>query len=241
MNSLIEHEKETAYLRARRSLILGPVSNSEESVGEFLKDKMSVDEDTADGINLVELSKVHAKKLPIHRREKEEKSSGRVRICFADAHDRDVIMSHASSLTKGCSTEAVIPEHLAPLQRHLESYAFKIRKNGRNGGKKVSTSVRLQDDGMTLALALKTEGTNRWSYFSKEELKKNNDKVQKEEEESRRRRQERVKRSREEEGEEMGESDCGEEDDLMDDEEAGEMEEEMGEYGSAEEEEVRAQ
>ena len=137
----------------------------------------------------------------------------RDRVCFMEAYDRDVVMSHASSLKGECSIAAVIPEHLTPLHRHLESYAYKIRKNGRNGGKRISTSIRLQDDGMTLALALKAEGETRWNYFSKEELKTNNERVLREEEESRKRR---GRRKREEEEQDLG-TDSELEDDQMDD------------------------
>lgn len=165
----------------------------------------------------------------------DQKNLGKVKICFAESHDRDVVMSFASSLAEGCSIEAVIPDHLAPLQRHLESYAYKIRRNGKSGGKRVSTSVRLQDDGMTLALALKTEGERRWSYYSKEELKENSERLERHERKLRDRKAvERLEREEKEEIDLTGESEGDEEG--MDDDEAGGFEEESGEYRSAGEE-----
>ena len=144
-------------------------------------------------------------------------------------------MSYASSLEADCFIEAVIPDHLAPLQRHLESFAFKIRRNGRSGGKKISTSVRLQDDGMTLALALKAEGDKRWTYYSKEQLKMNNERVQRMEEDSERASStSRARRGISEEIDLTGESE--DEEEGMDDEEAGESAE-TGEFRSAEEDE----
>ena len=145
--SFVDNEREVLYLKARRSLILGPVLPDERSVRKFLEEEMSIEVETAREIKIEDIVKVFSKRVPLHRRGKEKGNNGKVKIRLAVAHDRDVIMSHASMLKDGNSIEAVIPEHLAPLHRHLESYAYKIRKNGRNGGKKVSTSVRLQDDG----------------------------------------------------------------------------------------------
>ena len=96
--------------------------------------------------------------------------------------DRDVVLSHVTSMEEDCTLEIVIPEHVGPLKRHLESYAYRIRKNGREVDKKISTSVRLMDDGMTLALAVREPGKVHWNYCSKEDLKRTEEQLRKENE-----------------------------------------------------------
>ena len=61
-----------------------------------------------------------------------------------------------------------------------QAFAFRIRSNARQNKKKISTSVRLVDDGMTLALAVREPGQSRWNYFSKEQLKKTEEQLKKE-------------------------------------------------------------
>ena len=107
-------------------------------------------------------------------------------------------MSHAYLLQDGSSVEIVIPEHLEPLRRHLESFAYRMRRNAREDNKsKVSTQIRMKDEDMSLVLAVKTAGEDKWSQFTREELRK-------EDEENRR-------LEEEEEGEEDGGSSEGEE------------------------------
>ena len=124
-------------------------------------------------------SSMTSRKLPPHRKATDARQTGQVRVCFEETHERDAVMSFASSLSGNASIQAVIPEHLTPLQRHLESFAFRIRKNARSRETKISTSVRLHDEEMSLILAIKSEGSRKWSYHTKEELLKNDEKNKK--------------------------------------------------------------
>ena len=169
----------------------------------------------ADELRLTEIMKLHARRLPAHRKDQSTTKCGQVRILFEESHERDAVMSHASYLEGGSSIEAVFPEHLGPLKRHLEAFAFRIRINARQNKKKISTSVRLVDDGMTLALAVREPGQSRWNYFSKEQLKKTEEQLIKEKDDNAQR----------------SDSETDYEQEYLDDEEAGEecMDREMEE------------
>lgn len=136
--------------------------------------------EVANDLGLIEINKIHLRKQLSNKKKPGPNKQSRVRICFSEAYERDIVMSFASSLEDGASIEAVIPEHLSPLQRHLESFAFRIRKNAKARNSKISTSVRLQDSNMSLMLALKGEGKKKWSYHTKEELQMNDEKNKKE-------------------------------------------------------------
>ena len=64
----------------------------------------------------------------------------------------------------------VVPDHLLSLKRHLESYAYKMRVNARQDNTKISTSIRLQDQDLTLILAVKGED-GEWRYLSLQDSK----------------------------------------------------------------------
>ena len=95
-----------------------------------------------------------------------------MKVVFEEINDRDAVLSHAYLLDEGSNLDVVIPEFLEPLQRHLESYAYRIRKNARESGtNKISTQIRLRDENMSLVLALKDSKENVWNTFTREELK----------------------------------------------------------------------
>ena len=80
-------------------------------------------------------------------------------------------MSHASNLPEGSAVDLVAPDHLLPLKRHLESFAFKIRKHSRDVTQlRVSTAVRFDEDQRSLVLACRDEGDTEWIEYTKEEL-----------------------------------------------------------------------
>ena len=98
---------------------------------------------------------------------------GKVKVTFEELHERDVVLSHAYLLHSDCSVEVVIPEHLAPLKRHLESFAYRMRRNARESDNgKVSTQVRLNDENWSLVLAVRRSGQEKWSHYTREDLRK---------------------------------------------------------------------
>ena len=67
--------------------------------------------------------------------------------------------------------EVVIPDFLQPLKRYLEKFAFKVRERARTVHKtKFSTSIRMDDGEMSLYIATRQVGHEKWNNYRKEEL-----------------------------------------------------------------------
>ena len=138
-----------------------------QAVCDFLLDDMRMpDED----LTVVRVEKIHAKRTPDHRKASSNTKEGMVRAVFKTIHKRDLVVSYASQLKRGSNIDVVVPDHLLSLKRHLESYAYKMRVNVRQDNTKVSTSIRLQDQDLTLILAVKGED-GVWKYLSLNDLK----------------------------------------------------------------------
>ena len=168
--------KQLSYLTARKSLINGPVEPTEVEVRMFFLTKMQMDQEIAEEIAIVDIKKYHDRKVPPHRRRAEEAKQGKVKVIFEEINDRDAVLSHAYLLDEGSNLDVVIPEFLEPLHRHLESHAYRIRKNARESGtNKISTQIRLRDENMSLVLPLKDSKENVWNTFTREELKDSED------------------------------------------------------------------
>ena len=108
-------QREAAYLKALKSIVLSPLLPDDESVRRFLVEMMDMDEEVADDLKILEIMRLHARRLPNHRKEHASKQEGQVRVCFNETYKRDAVMSYTSALEDGCSIEAVFPEHLGPL------------------------------------------------------------------------------------------------------------------------------
>ena len=83
------------------------------------------------------------------------------------------MVSYASNLPRGCTMDIVVPDHLLPLKQSLETFGYKLRTRSReNGRKKLFTSLRLDDAGETLVLAIRVGREGEWKRFTEEQLKK---------------------------------------------------------------------
>ena len=140
-----------AYELAVLSLLIRPVEPLDEQVYKFFVRKMAMEAEVAEDLTIEEIKKIHA----VHSK----KSKGPMtRVIFNCPHDRDIVLSHVSSLPKDCSVEIVTPDHLRPLRKLLEAYAFKIRQHARNTGTKVSTSIHFDAPNQSLLLVSRKEG-----------------------------------------------------------------------------------
>ena len=92
-------------------------------------------------------------------------------MTFASIAERDLVLGHAMHLPKDHSVDIVIPDYLQPLKRYLEKFAFKIRTKAKTVHKtKFSTSIRMDDLEMSLFLATREKGTERWKHYTRGQL-----------------------------------------------------------------------
>ena len=156
-----------AFAKARRSLQLNPVSADLETVRIFLERQMEIDNDIIQDLNIVEIKKIHQIKS-----RRQRKKGGITQVTFSSIHERGLVISHAFNLPKECSVELVCPDHLLPLKRQLDNFAYKVRKYAREVSEsKVSTSLRYDDMSETILMAARREGEDDWQHYSLEELK----------------------------------------------------------------------
>ena len=73
-------------------------------------------------------------------------------------------------LKEGTKMDIVVPDHLSSLKSKIDRLAFKIRKKAAENGKKVSTSLRLDDSTESLVAAVKDGKEGQWLYYSVNEL-----------------------------------------------------------------------
>ena len=165
--------REDSFIMARKALYISPAEATEESVRRFFINKMKMDQNMANDLGIVEIKKHYNRVLPPHRRKNEQSKPGKVKVTFEEMYERDVVLSHAYLLHSDCSVEVVIPEHLAPLKRHLESFAYRMRRNARESDSgKVSTQVRLNEEDCSLVLAVRRSGQDKWSHYTRDELRR---------------------------------------------------------------------
>ena len=96
---------------------------------------MDMEEELANDLEIVDIKRHHEKIRPENKQKDGMPRNSKVKVVFGEMHERDVVLSHASLLKKGFGIDIVIPEFLAPLKRHLESFAYRIRKNAKDTGK----------------------------------------------------------------------------------------------------------
>ena len=135
----IQDQERQAYLEARRSLTISPVEAPEEQVKLFMANKLQMEREAIEDLLVQSMTKLHFNKRILIRGKPRQPT---VKLVFNTNAGRDLVMSHTGNLPKDCALEPVVPDHLHPLRRHLESFAFKVRRNARERGTKTSTSIR---------------------------------------------------------------------------------------------------
>ena len=111
-----------------------------------------------------------SKKLPQHRQKLDERK--KVSFQLADAYERDLIISYSSNLKGDSKLDIVIPDNLLSLKSQLEAIAYRLRRHAtKSDGKKLTTSLRLDDKTECLKLAVREKKEDRWLYYSLKELK----------------------------------------------------------------------
>ena len=115
---------EMAFLEARKSLILSPVSADVESVRKFLDKQMIIDNEAVEDLKIISVNRIHSKQL----KDRSLSKGDLTRVIFGSVYERDLVMSHASNLPRDCSLEIVIPDHLLSLKKVFENFAYKVRK-----------------------------------------------------------------------------------------------------------------
>ena len=124
-----------------------------------------MDQEAIDDLAVTSMKKIHVNK------KRKLKKNNQVKLTFASVADRDLVFGHAANLPDGFAVDITVPDHLLPLRRHLETFAFKVRKFSREiSGLKVSTSIRFEDDSRSLVLSCKEEGDDEWKSYTREEL-----------------------------------------------------------------------
>ena len=168
----LSDRREFAFLEARKSLILGPVGASEAEIRTFMVSKMKMDPVLAGDLVIVEIKKIHDRLVNPRRKQPGQVRRNKVRVTFDEVQEKEVVLSHAHLLGGDAHLETHVPEFLEPLKRHLDSYAFRIRKNARDQNKdKVSTQVRLDDREISLLLAGKENEEDGWVTYTREQLR----------------------------------------------------------------------
>ena len=105
------------------------------------------------------------------KKKKGNSHENRVRVTFASIADRDLVLGHAMHLPKDHSVDVVIPDFLQPLKRYLEKFAYKIRTKAKEvHNTKFSTSIRMDDVEMSLFLATREKGLEKWKHYTRSQL-----------------------------------------------------------------------
>ena len=156
------------FIKARRSILLSPVQPFLPNVKDYLLNMMDVPENIVADLQLSDIRRVHPRNLPPHRKKQDD--TKKIHVSFRDSHERDVVVSYASNLKKDCKLDLVIPDHLSSVKSKLDRLSFKIRKHAAENGKKVSTSLRLDDATEGLVAAVREDKESPWLYYSAEEL-----------------------------------------------------------------------
>ena len=67
--------------------------------------------------------------------------------------------------------DIVIPDFLTPLKSKLDGLAYKLRQHTSKSGKKISTSIRLNDKTNSLTMAVRDGKDVPWLHYTLQELK----------------------------------------------------------------------
>ena len=97
---------------------------------------------------------------------------------FKTIEDRNLVISYATNLGgSDGNVEIVIPDRLQTLQKRLEHYAYRYRKESRElaAGKKelvAKTQLRLDNMSDTLLLGIRESRDAEWTFYKQKDLPK---------------------------------------------------------------------
>ena len=145
-----------------------------------MKEELEMEAEAIEDLDVREIKKVFEK--PAGRKKSSTKKN-KVKLTFGSIYHRDLVMGHAVNLPEDSSIELVIPDHLQPLNRYLERFAYRVRKRGREvHDSKFSTAIRMDDADSTLLLAIREQGNDGWDHYNRDELEQLDDDLNKREE-----------------------------------------------------------
>ena len=156
------------FIMARRSLHFSPLEPHSANVKDFLLTRMKVPQEVVADIMLSGIRKIHPKRLPAHRQG--SNTSKKIIVNFRDSQECDMIVSYASNLTGDARMDVVIPDHLMSMRSQLDRLTYKIRKHASDNNKKVTTSIRLDDQSQGLVAAVREGKEGKWLYYTVQEL-----------------------------------------------------------------------
>ena len=158
-----------AYLDARRSLIISPSAAHLPNIKDFMLAHLKMPLDVVNDLTISKIKRIHPRNLPAHRRETQPDK--KTQFSLNDAYERDLVISYATNLQEGNRIDIVIPDHLLNVKSQFENLSYKLRKHAQLTGKKVTTSIRLDDRSQGLIMAVKDKKEDPWSHYSLQELK----------------------------------------------------------------------
>ena len=154
-----------------------PAVDSLEGVQAFMAGHLIMDPEAIVSLNIVDIRKIFQVR---GRKKKNGKKEEKVMITFGSMGDRDLVLGHCKNLPQDHSVEIVIPDYLQSLKRYLEKFAYRVRNRARTVHKtKFSTSIRMDDVEMSLYLATRERGQDKWRHYTKVELEELDDDLEK--------------------------------------------------------------
>ena len=158
------------YRKARRSIMISPVTGGEDGIKHFLINNLKIPEEVVKDLQMENIRPIHPKKLPAHRKETTE--AKKLHLSLRDSYERDLVVSYTVNLEFPARLDIVIPEHLQSQKAKLEGLAYKIRKHAKDtADKKIMTSLRLEDKTEGLVMAVREDRDEPWLHYTFQELK----------------------------------------------------------------------
>ena len=158
-----------AFLDARRSLVVSPAVANLANIKDFMLAHLKIPLAVVNDLTISKIKQIHPRNLPAHRRETQPNK--KAQFSLSDAYERDLVISYATNLQEGNRIDIVIPDHLLHIRSQFENLSYKLRKHAQLTGKKVTTSIRLNDRTQGLIMAVKDNKEDPWSHYSLRELK----------------------------------------------------------------------
>ena len=158
-----------AFIDARRSLVVSPAVANMANIKDFMLAFMKMPIEVVKDLNITRIKQIHPRNVPAHRIGAEQLK--KAQFSLADAYERDLVISYATNLQEGKRIDIVVPDHLLHMKSQFDNLSYKLRKHTQMTGKKVTTSLRLDDRTQGLIMAVKDSKEDPWSHYSLKELK----------------------------------------------------------------------
>ena len=148
-------------------MIVSPADGTVEGIASFLVERMDMREDTVRDLEISCVRRIHPQKMPAHRK----RDDNAIKMKFSDSYEHDLVISYASNLDGKDRLEIVILEYLLLVKSKVDAIAYRLRKHAREtGGKKILTSLRLNDKTGGLVMAVRESKEEEWLHYTVEEL-----------------------------------------------------------------------